>query len=270
MLSISWLVVQRITSLLCKESSYLCGILPLLVRGSAPSLKYSIVKSAFLISLPTSRPLVSSSSVNQVAIHLWLNPEASISWWWPQPPRTEVTETLSSNQSQHTPLSVALPHFTSLHTSSPGLSRAPHYPHHNRESHASRPRIPCFPHCSPGSSFLQHPVLNTVLSKFGHPSATWPGHAHWLTLLHLSTNSPGLFLPDCLCTLLPSPRTLGRIRVPQKPGHPIPLHPCPADVTRFRCVHPTDCWCLLWVSIISGQFTSTWPLCWLYFLQHQK
>lgn len=88
---------------------------------------------------------------------LWLNPEAFISWWRPQPPKTEVTDTRSSNQSHHTHLSAALSHFTSLHTCSPGFVSSPLLSISRPRVHASRPRIPSFPHCSPRSSFLQHP-----------------------------------------------------------------------------------------------------------------
>lgn len=109
-----------------------------------------MVKSALLTSLPTSRPLVSPSCHSRCGSTLKpQSPGDSHSLPRQRSQKLEVPispTTLISPSRFHIPLASTLVPLVS--------SQAPYYPHHNQESHASRPRIP---HCTPWSSFLQLP-----------------------------------------------------------------------------------------------------------------
>lgn len=207
--------------------------------------------------------LLLGQGVPKLPFTLWLNPEASVSWWRPQPPQTEVTETRSSHQSHHTHLSIALPRSTSLHTCSPGFLSSPCYPHHDQESHASRPRIP---HYTPWSSFLQLPGKSSTQCS-PNPAALPPhdqdmptGLLCWTCLQTPRACFRLSAFVDCFLSQEYSLQELWEEWEFLKSLVTQPTAPLSSDVTRFHCVPPAACWCLLWVSLTSGQFTSTWPL----------
>lgn len=184
------------------------------------------MKSALLTSLPTSRPLVSPSCHSRCGSTL--KPQSPGDGHSLPRQRSQKLEvpisptTLISPLRFHIPLAATLVPLVS--------SKAPYYPHHDQESHASRPRIP---HCTPWSSFLispQHSALQ-ILPPFCHMTRT---------CLLACFAEPVYKLPGLVSGSVP-------LYIASFPKNILPKNSGKNES-------------LLWVSLTSGQFTSTWPL----------